>query len=103
MIKSSHLKLKYNRCFNDWFGPNWTCSLIALYYLLYLVHTFVTYILYFVMFSVFFKISNCYKNIEFHIQRSHMKLASSEVIKFCTRRMTKKPHFMYPYKMINLF
>ena len=32
-----------------------------------------------------------------------MEIELSEVIKFCTRKLIKRTHFMYPLKMINLF
>ena len=32
-----------------------------------------------------------------------MEIGLSEVIKFCTRKLIKRTHFMSPLKMINLF
>ena len=32
-----------------------------------------------------------------------MEIGLSEVIKFCTRKLNKRAHFMSPLKMINLF
>ena len=32
-----------------------------------------------------------------------MEIELSEVIKFCTRKLNKRTHFMSPLKMINLF
>ena len=32
-----------------------------------------------------------------------MEIELSEVIKFCTRKLIKRTHFMSPLKMINLF
>ena len=43
------------------------------------------------------------QNPEFHIHRSHMEIGLSEVIKFCTRKLIKRTHFMSPLKMINRF
>ena len=44
-----------------------------------------------------------FQNGEYHINRSHMEIWSSEVIKFCKRKLFKRRHFMSPLKMINLF
>ena len=51
----------------------------------------------------FLKFSTSSQNAEFHIHQSHMEIGLSEVIKFCTRKLIKKTHFMSPLKMINLF
>ena len=62
-----------------------------------------SYILYFVIYLYFSNFSTTCQNLEFHIYRSHMETGLSEEINFCTRKKMKKPHFMSPYKMINLF
>ena len=46
----------------------------------------------------FFKFSTPSQNVEFHVQRSHMEIGSSEVIKLCTRKMIKKTPFISPSK-----
>ena len=51
----------------------------------------------------FLKFSTPMQNLEFHIHQSHMEIEPSEAIKFCTRKMIKKKHFMSPCKMINFF
>ena len=53
--------------------------------------------------SSFLKFSTSTQNAEFHIHQSHMEIGLSEVIKFCTRKLIKRTHFMSPLKMINLF
>ena len=53
--------------------------------------------------SSFLNFSTSCQNAEFHIHRSHMEIGLSEVIKFCTRKLIKRTHFMSPLKMINLF
>ena len=52
---------------------------------------------------VFFKFSTSSQNAEFHIYQSHMEIGLPEVIKFCTRKLIKRTHFMSPLKMIDLF
>ena len=51
----------------------------------------------------FLKFSTSSQNAEFHIHQSNMEIELSEVIKFCTRKLIKRTHFMSPLKMINLF
>ena len=53
--------------------------------------------------SSFLKFSSSSQNAEFHIHQSHMLIGLSDVIKFCTRKLIKRTHFMSPMKMINLF
>ena len=53
--------------------------------------------------SSFLKFSTSTQNAQFHIHQSHMEIGLSEVIKFCTRKLIKRTHFMSPLKMINLF
>ena len=53
--------------------------------------------------SSFLKFSASSQNAEFHIYRSHMEIGLSEVIKFCTRKLIKRTHFIFPLKIINLF
>ena len=53
--------------------------------------------------SSFLKFSTSSQNAEFHIHQSNMEIGLSEVIKFCTRKLIKRTHFMSPLKMINLF
>ena len=48
----------------------------------------------------FFKFSTPSQNVEFHIHRSHMEIGLSEGIKFSTKKMIKKTHFISPCKMI---
>ena len=41
--------------------------------------------------------------LNFIFIKSNMEIGLSEVIKFCTRKLIKRTHFMSPLKMINLF
>ena len=49
------------------------------------------------------KFSTSSQNAEFHIYQSHMEIGLSQVIKFCTRKLIMRTHFMSPLKIINLF
>ena len=53
--------------------------------------------------SSFLKFLTSSQNSEFHIHRSHIEIGLSELIRFCTRKLIKRTHFMSPLKMINLF
>ena len=53
--------------------------------------------------SSFLKFSTSTQNDEFQIHRSQMEIGLYEMIKFCTRKLIKRTHFMSPLKMINLF
>ena len=49
------------------------------------------------------KFSTSSQNAEFHIYRSQLEIGLSQMIKFSTRKLIKRTHFMSPLKMINLF
>ena len=53
--------------------------------------------------SSFLKFSASSQNAEFHIHQFTLETGLSEVMKFCTRKLTKRTHFVSPLKMINLF
>ena len=53
--------------------------------------------------SCVLKFSTSSQNAKFHIHRSYIESGLSEVIKFCTRKLIKRTHFMSSFKMISLF
>ena len=102
--RSLYMELKHKRRLNDWFGPKYMCSWkaskndkLAIYCLFYFVYPHM-----FCIFHILCIFLN-FKLLSIHIHRSHMEIGLSEVIKFCTRKMLKKTHFMSPSKVISFF
>ena len=70
-----------------------------IWYILYIDLTFCILSCSAFFFSVF---STPSQNVEFHINQSDMEIKLSRVIRFCTRKMIKRTHFMSLCKVINV-
>ena len=100
--------LDLSRCVSNWFGPKSMCSEKA--YKMRNNQHFTTACIWCILtfcsltFSLYFlKLLTNSQNVKFHIHQKHLKIGSSEVIKFCTQKIPKKTHCMSPCKIINLF